>query len=158
MKDDSDRRWLACQHQWLVLARWRVNGIGGRQHGVVSTALCHFIRSNFACARHEAQNTSIYLVARITICTAVRYHADAQKLFHIARHKMSWPSIAHQYTALITLDRNMEADAAYQGCLLSCKLHSHNRLHVLTVRRYSINVGRYKLHMQIMLWDYTRVT
>ena len=47
----------------------------------------------------------------------------------------TFSSVAHQYTALLTLpDRNMppmEADAAYQGCLPSCELHSRS----LTVGR-----------------------
>ena len=60
--------------------------------------------------------------------TAVRYHLAAQELLHIAWHEMSrTPSVAYQYTALLTLpDRNMlptEADAPYQGP--SCKLRTH---------------------------------
>ena len=51
-------------------------------------------------------------------CTAVWHHADAQELLRITRHKMSQkPSVALQYTALLTLpDRNMllmEAEVTY---------------------------------------------
>ena len=72
-------------------------------------------------------------------CTGIEYHVDAQELLRIARHKTSRkPSIAHQYTALLTLpDHNMDADYAYQGCLPSCELHSHDS-RPLTVRCYSI--------------------
>ena len=66
-------------------------------------------------------------------CTA---DGDAQNLFRMARHKISRkPSIAYQHTALFALPNHnmppMEADAAYQGCLPSCKLHSWS----LTVRQ-----------------------
>ena len=40
------------------------------------------------------------------------------------------PSVAHPYTVLLTLpDRNVppiKADTAYQKCLPSCELHSHD--------------------------------
>ena len=43
-----------------TLACWPVNGIGGRQHGIVSTVLCHFVWSNFPRARCEAHDTQAY--------------------------------------------------------------------------------------------------
>ena len=76
------------------------------------------------------------------------HHVDAQQLLCIAWLKTS--SIAHQYTPLLTLlDRHilpMEANAAY---LPSCELHSHDS-RSLTVKRYSIEVRRYRLRMQIL--------
>ena len=92
-------------------------------------------------------------------CTAARYRVDAPELLCIARHKTSrkQPSVAHQYTALLTLpDHNMppmKADDAYQGYLPCCELHSHDS-RPLTVRRYSMKVRRYRLHTQITRsWD-----
>jgi len=87
-------------------------------------------------------------------CTPVRYHADAQELLRITRHKTSWkPSVTHQYITLLTLpDRRMlpiEPDTAYQGYLQSCELWSR----LLTVRL----TGKFKvrrLHMQVTRsWD-----
>ena len=66
-------------------------------------------------------------------------------------------AIAHQHTALLTLpDCNMPlieaADAAYQGCLPSCELHSRS-----LIVEHTGKVCR--LRMQIMQsWDCTRVT
>ena len=114
-----------------------INGIGGGQHSII---IIHV---------HSSMNKYN--------STALEYHVDAQELLHIARHKTSWkPSVAHQYTALLTLlDHNMDADYAYQGCLPSCELHSHDS-RPLTVTCYSIKVRRYtcRLRMQIMpSWD-----
>ena len=71
--------------------------------------------------------------------------------YHWAQN-ISKSSVAHQYTALLTLpDLNMplmEANAAYQGCLPSSKPHSHDS-RSLTVRGCSIKIRRYRLYMQI---------
>ena len=60
-------------------------------------------------------------------CTAVRYCVDAQELLFITQHKTF---CTHPYTVLLTLpDRNVpliKANAAYQKCLPSCELHSHD--------------------------------
>ena len=92
-------------------------------------------------------------------CIAVRYHVDAQILLCIARHKTSWEQalVAHQYTALLTLPGldmpPMEANNTFQGCLPSYELHRHDS-RSLTVRRHSMKVRRYRLHMQITRsWD-----
>ena len=59
----QDNEWwqkTTCVSAPEQLARWPVNRIGEGQHGVVSTALCHFIRSNFPRARREAHDTQAY--------------------------------------------------------------------------------------------------
>ena len=131
---DIEDSWLTAQQRD---ERQEDNG-DRRQHSVVSTALRHFVGSNFSRARREAHDMIHKCIPSNMNkydCTPVRYHADAQELLRFTRHKTSRkPSVAHQYIALLTLpDRSMppmEANAAYQGCLPSCKLNNRS----LTVR------------------------
>ena len=97
-------------------------------------------------------------------CTPVRY-VNAQELLLITRHKTSRKLfVAYQYTALLILpDCNMppmEADATYQSCLPSCKLHMHSRsltvrctskVESLYIARLNHTIFRLHLYEQILL-------
>ena len=108
-----------------------MNGIVGGQHG--STALHHFVQSNFPRARREAHDTqeSVYLHSSINKhnYTAIKY----AQLLCITRHETSQNPPLLINTQHYSSRCNMEADAAYQGCLPSCELHIHSRS--LTFRR-----------------------
>ena len=93
---------FASASEWFsyLACRPAMNGIVGGQHG--STALRHFVRSNFSRFRREAheKQKSVYQVAWTNKykCTAIK----CAQLLRIAWHKTSQkPSVAHQHTALL---------------------------------------------------------
>ena len=53
----TETTYASASERFNYLARRHLNGIDGGQHGVVSTALRHFVRLNFPHARREAHNT-----------------------------------------------------------------------------------------------------
>ena len=123
-----------CVSIWAIyFARWRLNGIDGGQHGVVSTALRHFetfhVLGVSYMIRKPTQNYSVSLgTKRLNVSKTFRCSI-------VITQQCSLFQIAVSLVALGTsLDRSMlsmEADAAFQGCLPSCKLHSRS----LAVRR-----------------------
>ena len=153
-QDNGDRRRLTHQHLsdlLRLLTHERDRRKAARSRRLNHSSPFRAIELSM-CLAWDTWYASVYLVAWLntTIHAAVRYQVDAQALLRITRHKslenLSLLINAQHYSLFqITICHLLRhADDAYQGYLPSCKLHSHDS-RSLNVRRYSMNVRRYRL-------------
>lgn len=126
----------------LVTHAW-INGIGGRQHNVVSNALRHFVWSNFQhawCETH-AWCTCVYLVNdcafwwEVTVVEA--YHSSALQWF---TPKCTSSSATHLQSLILNLVYRVACPLCHQVVLvrrlLMCWLHPQNWLAVRFLIRW----------------------
>ena len=150
--DWEDRRWWQAR-EWVQRYRRQLtpqqidekqdtgdpcmNGIGGRQHNVVSNALRHFVWSNFQhawCETH-AWCTCVYLVNdcafwwEVTVVEA--YHSSALQWF---TPKCTSSSATHLQSLILNLVYRVVCPLCHQVVLvrrlLMCWLHPQNWLAV----------------------------